>query len=54
MRLASLYGPDAIARTPRAARFATEGEVRVVFVGQVRESGHTQHPTPRECISPFT
>jgi hypothetical protein len=31
MRLASLYGPDAIARSPRAARFATEGEVRVVI-----------------------
>jgi hypothetical protein len=31
MRLASLYGPDAIARTPRAARFPTEGEVRVVI-----------------------
>jgi len=30
MRLASLYGPDAIAQSPRAARFATEGEVRVV------------------------
>ncbi len=30
MRLASLYGPDAIAQSPRASRFATEGEVRVV------------------------
>jgi hypothetical protein len=31
MRLASLYGPDAIAHSPRAARYATEGEVRVVM-----------------------
>jgi len=30
MRLASLFGPDAIAQAPRAARFQTEGEVRVV------------------------
>ena len=30
MRLASLFGPDAIAQSPRATRFATEGEVRVV------------------------
>ncbi len=30
MRLASLYGPDAIAQAPRAPRFATESEVRVV------------------------
>ena len=30
MRLASLFGPDAIAQAPRAPRFATEGEVRVV------------------------
>jgi hypothetical protein len=30
MRLASLYGPEAIAQAPRAARFATETEVRVV------------------------
>jgi hypothetical protein len=31
MRLASLYGPDAIAQSPRATRFATEAEVRVVM-----------------------
>jgi hypothetical protein len=31
MRLASLYGPDAIAQSPRATRFMTEGEVRVVI-----------------------
>ncbi len=31
MRLASLYGPDAISQSPRATRFATEGEVRVVL-----------------------
>jgi hypothetical protein len=30
MRLASLFGPEAIAQSPRAMRFATEGEVRVV------------------------
>ena len=30
MRLASLFGPDAIAQAPRAARFATDGDVRVV------------------------
>ena len=30
MRLASLYGPDAIAHSPRAARFATDANVRVV------------------------
>jgi hypothetical protein len=30
MRLASLLGPDAIAHAPRAARFRTEGEIRVV------------------------
>ncbi|MBK7793706.1 MAG: hypothetical protein IPJ62_15145 [Betaproteobacteria bacterium] len=30
MRLASLFGPEAIAQAPRAARFATESEVRVV------------------------
>jgi hypothetical protein len=30
MRLASLYGPDAIAHSPRAARFATNADVRVV------------------------
>lgn len=30
MRLAALYGPDAIAHAPRAARFETEGNVRVV------------------------
>jgi hypothetical protein len=30
MRLASLFGPDAIAHAPRAERFRTEGEVRVV------------------------
>jgi hypothetical protein len=30
MRLASLFGPEAIAQTPRAPRFATETEVRVV------------------------
>jgi hypothetical protein len=31
MRLASLFGPDAIAKSPRAARYAAEGEVRVVM-----------------------
>ena len=30
MRLASLYGPDAIAQAPRAPRVTTEAEVRVV------------------------
>ena len=30
MRLASLYGPDAIAQAPRAPRYATDGDVRVV------------------------
>ena len=30
MRLASLFGPDAIAHAPRATRYATDGEVRVV------------------------
>jgi hypothetical protein len=30
MRLASLFGPDAIAHAPRAERVRTEGEVRVV------------------------
>lgn len=30
MRLASLFGPDAIAQAPRATRFATDGDVRVV------------------------
>ena len=30
MRLASLFGPEAIAHAPRAARQSTEGEVRVV------------------------
>jgi hypothetical protein len=30
MRLASLFGPDAIAQAPRAARFATDGDMRVV------------------------
>jgi hypothetical protein len=30
MRLAALYGPDALATAPRAARFATDSEVRVV------------------------
>jgi hypothetical protein len=30
MRLASLFGPDAIAQAPRAARFLTNGQVRVV------------------------
>lgn len=30
MRLASLYGPDAIAQAPRAERFRTEAQVRVV------------------------
>jgi hypothetical protein len=30
MRLASLFGPDAIAHAPRAERHRTEGEVRVV------------------------
>jgi hypothetical protein len=31
MRLASLFGPDAIARSPRATRYSAEGEVRVVM-----------------------
>ena len=31
MRLAALYGPDALALAPRAARFATDSEVRVVI-----------------------
>ena len=31
MRLASLFGPDAIARSPRADRHSAEGEVRVVL-----------------------
>ncbi len=30
MRLASLYGPDAIAQSPRATRFTTDADVRVV------------------------
>jgi hypothetical protein len=30
MRLAALFGPEAIAHAPRAARFNTEGDVRVV------------------------
>ena len=30
MRLASLFGPDAISQAPRAARFLTNGQVRVV------------------------
>ncbi len=30
MRLASLFGPEAIAQAPRAQRFVTDGEVRVV------------------------
>ena len=30
MRLASLYGPDAIAQSPRATRFVTNADVRVV------------------------
>jgi hypothetical protein len=30
MRLASLYGPEAIAKAPRAERFRTDGELRVV------------------------
>jgi len=30
MRLASLFGPDAIAKAPRAERFRTDGEARVV------------------------
>jgi len=30
MRLAALFGPEAIAHAPRAARFQTEGDVRVV------------------------
>ena len=30
MRLAALFGPDAIAQAPRAARFRTDGDVRVV------------------------
>ncbi len=30
MRLASLFGPDAIAQAPRAPRYQTDGEVRVV------------------------
>jgi len=31
MRLASLYGPDAIAHSPRATRFATDVEIRAVI-----------------------
>jgi hypothetical protein len=31
MRLASLFGPEAIAHAPRAARFAADAEVRVVM-----------------------
>ena len=31
MRLASLFGPDAIAHAPRAPRYETEGDVRVVI-----------------------
>ncbi len=31
MRLATLYGPDAIARSPRAPRFPADNEVRVVL-----------------------
>jgi hypothetical protein len=31
MRLAALFGPDAVARAPRAARYPAEGEVRVVM-----------------------
>ena len=31
MRLASLFGPDAIAQAPRAERFRTEAQVRVVI-----------------------
>ncbi len=31
MRLASLFGPEAIAHAPRSPRFSTEGEVRVVI-----------------------
>jgi hypothetical protein len=30
MRLAALFGPDALAQAPRAARFRTENEIRVV------------------------
>src|SRR6185295_10070061 len=30
MRLASLYGPDSLAMAPRATRYATDTEVRVV------------------------
>jgi hypothetical protein len=30
MRLAALFGPEAIAHAPRAARYQTDGEVRVV------------------------
>jgi len=30
MRLASLFGPDAIAQAPRAARYSTDGDMRVV------------------------
>ncbi len=30
MRLASLFGPEAIAQSPRAPRYATDGDVRVV------------------------
>ena len=30
MRLASLFGPDAIAHAPRAARHVADGEMRVV------------------------
>ncbi len=31
MRLASLYGPEAIAQSPRATRFTTDADVRVVI-----------------------
>src|SRR5262249_44366896 len=31
MRLASLFGPESVARAPRAARYTAEGEVRVVM-----------------------
>jgi hypothetical protein len=48
MRLASLFGPDAIARSPRAARYSAEGEVRVVW-----GLGRSPAPSPRSIGSPM-
>ena len=50
MRLAALFGPDAIAHAPRASRTPAEGEVRVVVGLQAltRASPRsTGCPTPR-------